>query len=232
MLALGQRPTVAMEMLDADQAAPLAAYLKKDGTDAAGLGAAVSWQARGWPDWAIYAPIAAAALHAGLPIVAADLTRVNIRAVGRGGIDALAPGLANELESSPRYDAAQGASLAEELRASHCGHVPEASLPRMMDVQWARDANMARVLRAAGRAVLIAGAGHVRTDRGVAWHLRATVAERSVLSVAFIEVQADRIDPAAYAELRPFDVLWFTARVDNEDPCATFRDSLQRRRQP
>ena len=232
MVALGQRPAIAMEMLDADQAASLTAYRKKPGADAAGLGAAVGWQARGWPDWTTYAPIAVAAFGADLPIVPADLTRTQIRAVGRGGLEGLEPGLANELESSPRFDAAQGASLEDELRASHCGQLPETALPRMMDVPWARDANLARMLRAAGRSVLIAGAGHVRTDRGVAWHLRRTVPEQKVLSVAFIEVQADRVDPAAYVEARPYDVLWFTPRVDNEDPCVAFRESLKRARKP
>jgi hypothetical protein len=53
-----------------------------------------------------------------------------------------------------------------------------------------------------------------------------------VLSVAFIEVQPDRFDPASYGEAQTFDIVWFTARVDNEDPCVKFRDSLQRRRQP
>jgi uncharacterized iron-regulated protein len=232
MVALGQRPAIAMEMLDADQAAPLAAYRQTPGADAAGLGAALRWQARGWPDWATYAPIAVAAFRADLPIVPANLTRPQSTAVGHGGIEALEPGLANELESSPRFDAAQGASLEDELRASHCGQLPETALPRMMEVQRARDANMARTLRAAGRSVLIAGAGHVRTDRGVPWHLRHTAPEQKVLSIAFVEVQADRVDPAAYVEARPYDVLWFTPRVDNEDPCIAFRESLKRARKP
>jgi uncharacterized iron-regulated protein len=233
LVASGRRPALAMEMLDADQQAALSDYRKQPGADAAGLGTAVGWDARGWPSWPIYAPIAAAVLRADLPVLPADLTRQAIRAIGRGGVDALRPGLANELESSPRYDAAQSQSLAEELRSSHCGQLPEASLPRMLEVQWARDANMARVLRNAEReAVLIAGTGHVRNDRAVPWHLRETVPERKVLSVALVEVQPGQTDPAAYGQMGLFDVLWFTARMEDDDPCVKFRDSLQRMRRP
>jgi uncharacterized iron-regulated protein len=205
----------------------------RPGADAAGLGAALGWSARGWPDWTIYAPIAAVAMRAGLPIVPADLTRAAIRAVGRGGADALRPGLSNELESSPRYDAARSQSLADELRASHCGRLPESALPRMIEVQWSRDANMARALRAAEPpALLIAGAGHVRNDRAVPWHLRKTTPPGSILSVAFVEVQSGRDDPAAYGQAGLYDVLWFTARVEDEDPCIKFGASLPRMQQP
>lgn len=233
LVAAGKRPAVAMEMLDADQVPMLAAYRSRPDADAAGLGPAVGWEARGWPSWAMYAPIAAIAMQAGLPIVPADLSRAAIRSIGSGGVDAVRPGLATELESSPRYDAAQSQSLAEELRAAHCGHVPEGALPRMLEVQWARDANMARVLRNVERpTVLVAGAGHVRNDRAVPWHLRATVPRVKILTVAFVEVQPGREDPASYGQSGLFDVLWFTARVEDDDPCVKFRDSLKRIRQP
>jgi len=233
IVAAGRRPAIAMEMLDADQSQSLADYRKKPNADADGLGPALGWAARGWPDWSIYAPIAAAALRADLPILPADLTRTAIRAVGRGGTDALRPGLENELQSSPRFDAAQSQSLADELRASHCGKLPDQALPRMMEVQWSRDANMARTLRAAERpAVLIAGTGHIRNDRAVPWHLRATAPMQTILSVAFVEVQSGRNAPSDYGQAGLFDVLWFTARVEDEDPCAKFGESLQRMRQP
>jgi uncharacterized iron-regulated protein len=236
LVALGRRPAVAMEMLDADQAAALTEYRARPGADAAGLGAALGWQARGWPDWAMYAPIAAVALGADLPIAPANPTRAATRSIGRGGLDALEPPLRDVVAASPRFDAAQSASLAEELRASHCGQLPDAALPRMSDVQWARDAHMASVLRSAGpagaTAVLIAGSGHVRTDRAVPWHLRHITPLRRNLAVAFVEVSDGRNDPKEYGLSDRFDILWFTARVDDQDPCAKFEGSLRRMRQP
>lgn len=228
LVALGRRPAIAMEMMDADQAEALSSYRTTLGADAIGLGTAVGWEKRGWPDWSMYAPIAAAAFRAELPILPADLTRAEIRGIGRGA----AP-LPSGLEGHPRFDAAQTRSLTEELKESHCGHLPEAALPRMLDVQWARDAHMARVMRGAGRpVVLIAGAGHTRNDRAVPWHLRRTAPDRRVLSVAFVEVHPERTAPEAYGPTGLYDAVWFTARVENDDPCEKFRDSLQRLRRP
>jgi uncharacterized iron-regulated protein len=69
----------------------------------------------------------------------------------------------------------------------------------MVEARWVRDAHMARrLLDAAARAdgaVLIAGAGHVRRDRGVPAHLVRLGADPStVASLAFLEVRdgADR----------------------------------------
>jgi uncharacterized iron-regulated protein len=233
LVAAGKRPSIAMEMLDTEQSAALDAYRRKPDADAAGLGPALGWEKRGWPRWSLYAPIAEIALRAELPILPANITRAETRAIGRGGRDALTPELGAALAISPRYDAAQSASLTDELRTDHCDQLPEAALPRMAEVQWARDASMARTLAATvGPSVLIAGAGHIRNDRAIPWHLRHIAPGRSMLSVAFVEVRPGRTNPTDYSQSGLFDVLWFTARVDDEDPCVKFRDSLQRRRQP
>ncbi len=231
LVARGRRPAVAMEMLDTDQAPVLAEYLKQRPRDAAGLGAAVGWKARGWPDWSIYAPIAETALQAGLPIVSADLTRAELRTVGRDGMAALAEPIRARLQRAPNLDAPQAASLAQELRDSHCGQLPDEALPRMANVQWARDAHMAAaMLDSPSGAVLIAGAGHVRRDRGVPWHLRHVAPGRSIVVLALVEVEEAKRDASDYALAEKFDYVWFTPRVDAEDPCVKFRDSLRRRR--
>ncbi|TMA60694.1 MAG: hypothetical protein E6J73_13390 [Deltaproteobacteria bacterium] len=61
----------------------------------------------------------------------------------------------------------------------------------MVDVQRARDAQMAQSLIAAGNpdgAVLVAVAGHVRNDYGVPVYLTAKAAGKQVISIAFVEV--------------------------------------------
>lgn len=233
LVARGRRPAVAMEMLDADQVPALAEYLRQHPRDAGGFGAAVGWNARGWPDWPIYAPIVDVALWAGLPIVPADLTRAERRMAGRDGIAGLAEPIRARLQRAPGLDARQSASLAQELRDSHCGQLPDEAVPRMANVQWARDAHMAAaMLDSASGAVLIAGAGHVRRDRGVPWHLRHAAPARSSVAIAFIEVEESKQDISAYALAEKFEYAWFTPRVDTEDPCTKFRDSLQRLRRP
>jgi uncharacterized iron-regulated protein len=93
----------------------------------------------------------------------------------------------------------------------------------MADAQRVRDAAMAdRLLSAPGPAVLIAGAGHTRTDRGVPWYLRARRPGVRVVSVAFREVQASQQEPPPSEEAN-HDLLWFTPRLDDDDPCARMR---------
>jgi uncharacterized iron-regulated protein len=237
LIAAGRRPAIGFEMLSTDDAPALARYLAQSPKSAAGLGDAVGWQRSGWPPWRLYAPIAQAALDAGLPLVAANLSRPATDAVRKHGLTGLGPALAGELaltEPSP----ATRAAIAREIQESHCGQAPERLLDRMVDVQWARDARLAASLARAGQrdgAVLIAGAGHVRRDHGVPVHLARQAPGASVASVAFIEVDAGVTAPAAYAArfgdgTLPLDYAWFTARVDDVDPCEKYKQDLERLR--
>jgi uncharacterized iron-regulated protein len=77
--------------------------------------------------------------------------------------------------------------------------------------------------------VLIAGNGHVRRDHGVPlWLARQQPAAR-VVSVGFLEVDAEGRAPSA-AERALYDVVWVTARQPRPDPCAGF--SLERKAPP
>jgi uncharacterized iron-regulated protein len=230
LIAAGRRPAVAFEMLDVDQAPALAEHLARATRDAAGIGDAVGWSRTGWPPWADYQPIAEAALAAGLPIAAANLPAGVARAVARGDLGALDPGLvrthALDRPAAPPVQKAMEA----EIRDSHCGQLPEAVMAPMVTAQRARDAQMAERLLAAQAdgAVLIAGAGHGRTDRGVPAYLAARAPGATIASLAFVEVATDRTTPPDYAERfgaarLPFDFVWFTTRADDADPCARFR---------
>lgn len=235
--AAGRRPAVAFEMLDTGQAAALAHHIAASPRDAAGLGDAVRWSNSGWPPWSDYQPIAQAALDAGLPILAANLPAAVISAVARGNSSALPASLvtAHGLERPLPGDAQ--AAMAVEIRDAHCGHANPAMVANMITAQRARDAHMADTLltAATGGAVLIAGTGHVRADRGVPMYLHARSPAATIATVAFVEVQANATKPEDYAARfgavsLPFDYVWFTPRMDDNDPCETFRRSLERLR--
>lgn len=239
LAAAGRRPAVAFEMFTTDDAPAIARHLTASPTDAAGLADAVNWKESGWPDWALYQPIAEAALGAGLAIVAANLPPAAARAMGRSDLAALDPGLVERyrLDRPPAPEVRE--AMAEEIRESHCGYAPERMLDGMIAAQRARDAQMAESLAAGQRdgAVLIAGLGHVRTDWGVPAYLRIRLPEATVASLAFTEVHDGHPHPADYARdypdrRLPFDYVWFTPRVDDEDPCEKFRKSLERLRKP
>jgi uncharacterized iron-regulated protein len=127
--------------------------------------------------------------------------------------------------------------MAEEIRDSHCGHAPEGRVGGMIGVQRARDAQMAEALLIApgnDGAVLIAGDGHVRNDYGVPAYLRRIDPSARIVSIALVEVDAKRANVESYVERfggrLPFDYVWFTPAVDEEDPCEKFRKSLERLR--
>jgi uncharacterized iron-regulated protein len=231
LITAGRRPAVAFEMFTVDDAPKIARYLASGARSGAGLGDAVDWSRSGWPPWTLYQPIADRALAAGLPIVAANLGPATTRAVARQGLRALDPSLVARLHLDRALEPEARAEMAAEIREGHCGYAREEMLDGMIAVQRARDAQMADRLAAAGGdgAVLIAGAGHVRKDRGVPAFLAVLVPDARVGSVAFVEVSPDAPAPEAYA--MPADYLWFTPRFDPVDPCERFREPLERLRE-
>ncbi len=236
LIAVGRRPAVGFEMLSLDDAGTIAGHLAAAPNDAAGLGRAVNWNKRGWPDWAMYQPIAEAALQAKLRIVATNLPLATARKMTRDGPSALGPGVAHELGLDQSPPETVFARMAADIRDAHCGYASEKSVKAMVEVQRARDAQMAQSLIAAGDpdgAILVAGAGHVRNDYGIPVHLRAKAPEKQVISIAFVEVDKQKPQPQSYAlsfpnGRFPFDYVWFTPRVDDQDPCEKFKSQFDR----
>jgi uncharacterized iron-regulated protein len=228
----GQRPrAVAFEMIGADRQLDVVEYLDRHPGDAAGLGAAVDWEARGWPAWARYEPIARAALANGAEIVAADLDEAEKRAVFAAGAQALRASFVRRTGLDRDFPAALTSDLQEELHESHCGRASPELLRGMYQVQRARDAMMAdRLAAVSGRAggILIAGNGHVRNDRGVPWYLARLEPGARTLSIGLQEV---RDDLRRLPHDLPYDYVWFTPGVDDGgDACAAHAVDLQRLR--
>ena len=115
-------------------------------------------------------------MAARLPIYAGDLPRERVRSVARGGLSQIAPEERARLGLDSPLPAPLADAVLRELEESHCGALPPQALGGMAVAQRYRDAHMADVLLGVaqrhGSAILIAGNGHVRADRGVPWHLR------------------------------------------------------------
>lgn len=236
LIAVGRRPAVGFEMLGLDDARAAASHLAAAPNDAAGLGGVVNWNKRGWPDWAMYQPIAEAALAAKLSILATNLPLATAKKMRSDGLAALEPSLRRALGLDRPLSEAVFARMAADIRNSHCGYGSEESVKALVGIQRARDAQMAQSLIAAGApdgAVLVAGAGHVRNDYGIPVYLSENAPSKRVMSIAFLEVDGDKTKPQQYA-LRhgngrlPFDYVWFTPRVDDEDPCEKFKSQFER----
>lgn len=235
LIASGRRPAVAFEMLDVDQQGAVDAVLGTPGMTADGFASGVSWQKNGWPDFALYRPIFAAALEASLPLVAANLSRRDAQEVIKSGRAALSPKLRERLErEGPLPEAAQR-ELREEMAESHCGMLPPRLLDPMVEAQRARDAQMAERIEAGASergVVLITGAGHARRDRGVPVFLSRSAPDLKIASVAFLEVAPETLTPQDFADEfgseLPFDFVVFTPRAKREDPCEGLRAHMEK----
>lgn len=239
LLARGHRPALVIEALDPDDTAGIERARAAPGDAAARaavLREAVAWDESGWPTWALYAPLFEAALAADLPIVPGNLARGERHALAHGGAAALPPARRAALGLDAPADPEERRALAEQIREAHCGHAPEHALERMVDVQRAWNAQLARALADAAdatsggvgtRALLVAGNEHVRRDRGAPRWLARFAPGARVAAVGLLEVdpgdRAEATPPAA----PPFDYVWWTPRLDLDDPCEKFRESLE-----
>jgi uncharacterized iron-regulated protein len=210
LAARGETRVLAMEQFDSDEQAAIDAA-RGAASDAEALADAAHFDRKGWI-WPRYQPLVEFALARGWPLVGANLSRSEARAIVTD------PARSHLAPASPAVQRA----LEHDIIASHCGAAPEARrLAGMVEAQRARDSRMAEVLarlRWSG-SVLIAGIGHVRRDRGVPLYLP----DSQVVSIAFVEVQPGKDSPHDYyddfASASSFDYLWFTPRAERQDPC-------------
>jgi uncharacterized iron-regulated protein len=232
----GRRPAVVLEMISRDRSGSLASARAAHPDDADALGVALDWSASGWPEFALYRPVFAAALAADLPLVAGDLTRAELAQLRQGGVDALPQAERDRLALDPPPSAETLRVFSEEVRTAHCGMAPPAMVAAMIGVQRARDASLADALlgaEASDGAVLIAGAGHARREPGVPVYLGRRAPQKPVLVIGFVELPSDpavAVDPAQAGT--GFDLIWYTPRVDDVDACERFKQQLEKMRAP
>ncbi|MEO8134882.1 MAG: ChaN family lipoprotein [Betaproteobacteria bacterium] len=227
MVAQGRRPALAMEQLDREFQPAIDAALARPRASADAIATAGGFDRTGWT-WDFYAPLLAVATDERLPVLAINLSRNRTRDVARQGFASLGASAVAGLALDRTWAPARQAIMDREIADGHCGKLPAAALPRMVDVQRARDATMADALigLAGAGAVVIAGAGHVRNDIGIPIYMASRLPGQRLVSVGFVEVDAgrnavsDHVRPPA--STMPFDYVWFTSTADREDPCAGF----------
>jgi uncharacterized iron-regulated protein len=234
LIARGRKPALVMEMFPTRQQAEIDAYLAAHPGDSAGLGKAMGWGGSGWPPWRHYEPIVRPVVAKGLPLVAANLSRDILRAVIKKGFKALPSERLRVLNLQQPIPKNLLAAMDREIADAHCGFLDAGRTRPFTRIQLLRDARFAEALRqGAARsesAVLIAGAGHARRDRGVPLHLqRAGIKPRDFFSLGIIEVSENENAPLSYGaaygtDHLPFDAVWFTPRQARKDPCEKFKN--------
>ena len=229
----GREPVLAFEMLDVEQQPTVDASLARAPQDPDALAQAVAWEKSGWPDWSLYRPLFAVGTERGLRIIGANLPRAQVRELVMRGSAALPPETWTRLGLDTPLSEDVARAIRTEMHESHCGHLPEAMLDPMVLAQRARDAQMAdRMLATASQdgALLITGAGHARTDRGVPAWLARRAPDLPVRALAFLEVSPEAREPRDYVPsdspgTLPYDYVWFTPGAEREDPCAALQKS-------
>ena len=208
LVGSGARPALLMEQFDRDRQADLDRAMAQPGATADEVIAAATpadASMQGW-SWPLYRPYVALALEYRLPLVAANVSRVDTRRIAADGL------AAHGFEARVPDDLAAGQARA--IVEGHCGLIDAAQAGGLIAAQVARDQFMARAVEAhaARGAVLLAGNGHVRTDLGVPRWLAPATRVRTV-SIGLLE--AGRVPDAS----SPYDSVVVTPAQRRPDPC-------------
>lgn len=206
---------VVYEMLTEAQAARVTPDLARD---ADALEAALGWADSGWPDFALYAPLFAAA--AGAKVYGAEVPRASARAVMAGGLAA-----AFGAEAA-RFGLDKGLPEVEQMqreagqKEAHCNALPGNMLAPMVEIQRLRDARLAQVTARAlrdggGPVAVITGNGHARADWGMPVYLRRVAPEARIFTLG--QGEAGRTPEGG------FDLVLDSPPVNRPDPCEVFR---------
>ena len=234
------KPALVFEHIRADQQPDLDRFAEFDRT-ARRLGTTgdllrmLDWDKSGWPDKAMFEPLFAAALRARLPIVPGDPPRETVRRVAREGLAALDAAEIARLGLSRPFDEGLQDALLTDLEASHCGLMPKSRFTKLAEAQRYRDAFQAAALVVAGQqhgaAILFAGNGHARTDRGVPYYVRQLAPAANIVSIQLVEVEDGRTEtdyyvPRGSGGMPAVDFIILTPRAPRADPCEEMKKAF------
>ncbi len=223
MVDQGRRPAVVVEMITRAQQPVLDYFKANPPSGADDIADRLEWGKSGWPDFAMYRPVFEIALKHNLTLLAGNLEKSTVRRLGGRVGSRLSEDERRKLGLNVAVEAEVGKAFLEDIAEAHCNMLPDTVLPLMADIQRARDHVMASALLDPANkdgAVLIAGAGHTRTDWGVGALVKSDDPKR-LLSIAFMEV-FEGAKPEDFAK-PSHDVAIITPRFEIKDHCAVFR---------
>ena len=185
-------------------------------------------------------------MRSGLLILPGNTDGKTARKIASHGISYIDKAEQKMLALDQPLSATLDEALGQDIKDSHCNLLPQSMTGPMAQVQRFRDATMARAvvdaglrgkmvgkLRGVGQAILIAGNGHVRSDRGVPWYLMRQEPNAKISSVMLLETNAEMPTPEKLLVTDPHgqpaaDYFWFTPQAKREDQCERFRQRLER----
>jgi uncharacterized iron-regulated protein len=171
----------------------------------------LQWNDAGWP-WSRYGPIVMQAVRVGVPVIGANVPRSAIS------------GIMTDISWDTKVPSSVLSAHRESMVESHCGLLPNSQVPAMARIQIARDARMAQTaqqwMQKGKTVLLLAGAEHVKKDRGIPLFLDSSVANK--VSVVWMQaVMTENPDPLLA------DVNWKTPPIVPKDYCAELAKSIK-----
>jgi len=170
------------------------------------------WNDAGWP-WSSYGPIVMQAVRAGVPVIGSNLPFSEMS------------GVMKDSSWDTKVPSAVLSAHRESMVESHCGLLPASQVPAMARIQIARDERMARTaqqwMNKGGTVLLLAGAEHVKKDRGIPLLLNALAASNT--SVVWMQAAT-----TASPDISVADVNWLTPPIVPKDYCAELAKSLKK----
>jgi uncharacterized iron-regulated protein len=171
----------------------------------------LKWGDAGWP-WSSYGPIVMQAVRVGVPVIGSNLPQSAM----------------SEVMSDASWDAKVPSAVLsahkESMIKGHCGLLPASQVPAMARIQIARDERMSRTaqqwMSKGGTVLLLAGAEHVKKDRGIPLLLDPSAASK--MSVVWMQASTSVNQDSSFA-----DVNWLTPPVAPKDYCANLAKSLK-----
>lgn len=215
LLADGWRPAILMEQFDVDKQAQLTEAWQRCKEAQCVIDGAGG---QGW-DWALYKPLIQVALDRRLPLIAANLSRDQLRVVTKEGLRAVFDAdTVKHYRLDEPFDKAWLDTQGYAIRVGHCNMLPEHMITPMARSQAARDVMFAKLIAqyAPQGVILIAGNGHVRKDVGVSHWLNPELQDRVVVAGY---VESAEADPSWYDRVR------VVSPHPRPDPCEAFKRS-------
>jgi uncharacterized iron-regulated protein len=172
----------------------------------------LQWNNSGWP-WSNYGPIVMQAVRLGVPVIGSNLPFSEMS------------GVMKDSSWDTKVPSAVLSAHRVSMVESHCGLLPASQVPAMARIQIARDERMARTaqhwMNKGGTVLLLAGAEHVKKDRGIPLLLNALAASNT--SVVWMQAAT-----TASSDISIADVNWLTPPIVPKDYCAELAKSLKK----
>jgi len=222
----GARPALLMEQLDTESQPALDLALA-DSDPGKALNAATGLIK--FADWQFYRPFLAIAIDNKLPVIAANISSQQLQPVIWNGFAAYDAAALKRMAVEQVWSDSRQTYMLSHIGGAHCGQIRDELRAGLTRSQRLRDALMAdAAVSSIGRGIVaIVGSSHARRDIGMPLYLAARDSAAHILSIAFVEVIPGMDAPETYetdsaSGSPPFDVIWFSSRVERADPCADF----------